>query len=219
MDVTPKQVEAGHAVYTKRFLRIYDLQVLRFLNHFVYRCTSSRLLDHYNAHISRNHLDVGVGTGFFLDRCTFAEGPVRLALMDLNTDCLDVASRRLARFQPETYRANVLEPIHINGAKFDSVAMNYLLHCLPGNIRTKAVVFEHLKALLNPGGVIFGATMLFDGARVSRSARRFMKELNKRGIMTNTEDDLDGLTWVLEQHLHDPTVEIVGSAALFSGRV
>lgn len=218
MDATPEQVQAGHAVYTKRFLRIYDVLVLRFLSRFVYRCPSSRLLRHYNEHVSANHLDIAVGTGFFLERCRFPTSRPRLGLMDINENSLEVARQRLARFEPEVYRRNVLEPIEIDTPRFDSAGMNYLLHCLPGDIRSKAVVFEHVKPLLNPGGVIFGATMLFGGVPVNALARDGMKRLNKQGVMTNENDDLDGLKWSLSQHLSDVTVEVVGTAALFAGR-
>src|SRR2546422_2229681 len=107
MDATPDQVKAGHAVYTKRFLRVYDLVVLRLSNRFIYGCPSSRLIEHYNSHVSANHLDVAVGTGFLLEKCRLPSDSPRLAFMDLNTNCLEVAGRRLARYAPESYLANV----------------------------------------------------------------------------------------------------------------
>ena len=218
MDATPEQVEAGHAVYTKRFLRGYDLLVLRFLNRVVYRCPLARLVEHYDAHVSANHLEVAVGTGYLLERCRFPTETPRLGVMDINPNCLEVAQKRLARFGPEVYQANVLERIHLDAPRFDSAAMNYLLHCLPGDIRSKAVVVDHVKRLLNPGGVIFGATMLSGGIPVGAAARTMMKSLNKKGVMTNTQDDLDGLKSALSQHLSDVVVDVVGTAALFAGR-
>src|SRR5262249_57137305 len=110
--------------------------------------------------ITANHLDVGVGTGYFLDRCRFPDPRPRLALLDLNPNSLRVAAHRLARFQPEVYRANVLDPIAIDGPRFDSVGASGLLHSLPGTMRTKAVVVDHLKALLKPSGVLFAAALL-----------------------------------------------------------
>lgn len=62
---------AGQAVYTKRVLHVYDLFVLGFSNRFVWRCPTPALLAHYDRHVTANHLDVGVGTGYFLDRCHF----------------------------------------------------------------------------------------------------------------------------------------------------
>ena len=102
---------------------------------------------------------------------------------------------------------------------FDSIGMNYLLHCVPGTIRTKAVVFEHLKALANPGATVFGATLLHDGVRRNWMARQVMARNNRHGIFSNTDDDLEGLKWALAQYLTDAEVSVVGCVGLFSGRV
>jgi len=218
MSVTAGQVEAGQAIYTKSLLSTYDWFVLRFSNRVVWKCPSHNILALYNQHVSNNHLDVGVGTGFFLDRCYFPSTHPRLALFDLNPNSLEFTARRMARFQPETYRMNVLEPIVVEVPRFDSVGMNYLLHCLPGTIQSKAIVFEHLKSLMNHGGVLFGATLLHEGVKRSWLAKRFMKVYNTKGIFTNTEDNLDGLKQILKQHFSESSVEVIGSAALFWGK-
>jgi len=216
---TPEEVEAGHSFYTKRALSVYDPMILGFFSRAAWRCPARKLLAHYNACISTNHLDVGVGTGYFLDRCEFPFPP-RIALMDLNRDCLDVAGRRIARYEPETYVANVLEPISAAiPTKFDSIALNYLLHCLPGTMPTKGVVFEHLAALANENAVIFGATLLHDGVPRNWFARKVMDRNNQHGIFSNSDDSLDSLRSVLDEHLEDPQVDIVGCVAMFSGTV
>src|SRR5262249_34164386 len=157
----------------------------------IWRCPSKHILSLYNGHVTANHLDVGVGTGFFLDRCRFPSEVPRLALMDLNATCLEATGKRVERYRPEVYRANVLEPIPYNSAKFDSIGLNYLLHCLPGTIQSKGGVFQHLKPLLNPGGVMFGATLLHGGVRRNLAAKRLMAFYNSKGIFTNHHDDLD----------------------------
>ena len=80
-------------------LSIYDLVVHGLSNRFAWRCPTRRLLDLYRAHLSADHLEAGVGTGFFLDRTGDARID-RLALVDINRHCLDRAGRRLARFDP-----------------------------------------------------------------------------------------------------------------------
>lgn len=57
-----------------------------------------------------NHLEVGVGTGYFLDRSSFPVPEPRLALLDLNPHWLKHTEARLARYTPEVYRANALVP-------------------------------------------------------------------------------------------------------------
>ena len=218
MTVSAEQVEAGQAVYTKSTLRAYDFVVLVVSNQFIWKCPSRRIEEHYNKYVTANHLDVGVGTGYFLDRCQFPSRTPRVALMDLNQSVLEYASSRIARYKPETYRRNVLEPISIDAKKFDSVGINYLLHCIPGSIESKAVALDHLKALMNGDAVLFGSTLLQGGVSRNWLAKRLMSTYNKKGIFSNQHDDLDGLKRALSQRFRDVLVEVVGCAAIFSGR-
>jgi hypothetical protein len=69
-------------------LSIYDVLVHGLSNRLAWRCPAKRLLDLYRSHLSADHLEAGVGTGFFLDRAE----PLRfncLALVDINRHCLD----------------------------------------------------------------------------------------------------------------------------------
>ncbi len=218
MSATPQQVEAGQAVYTPQVLGIYDLLVLGLSNRLIWRCPTPRILRHYDAHVSDNHLDVGVGTGFFLDRCRFPSGAPRVALMDLNPAALGHAAARIARYKPEQHRRNVLEPIALDAPAFDSVAINYLLHCLPGDMASKAVVLDHLLPHLRPGAVLFGSTLLTGGVTRGWMAKRLMAAYNQKGIFCNEQDDLDTLKRELGRRLEQVSVEVVGCAALFSGR-
>ncbi len=219
MNVTGEQIKAGQAVYTRPVLAIYDFFVLGISNRFLWKCPTPRLLHHYNRHITPNHLDVGVGTGYFLDRCQFPSPAPRVALMDLNPDSLESASDRIARYEPEIYHQNVLEPVSLDIEPFDSIGINYLLHCLPGTIESKSVVFDHLKALLRPNGVFFGSTLLQGDVLRNRLAKGLMDVYNRKGIFSNRFDDFEGLERLLRARFRDVSLEVVGCAALFSGRV
>ena len=219
MSVTPEQVKAGQAIYTKRTLTAYDFFVLGFSNRFVWKCPTEQLVAHYNKHLSGNHLDVGVGTGYFLEKCKFPTSTPRVALMDANVEALEYASRRIRRLKPEVYRRNVLEPISLDADKFDSVGINYLLHCLPGTMETKSDAISHLRTLMNPGGVLFGATLLHSGVPRSFLAKALMKVYNKKGVFSNENDSLESLESVLNGKLKNCSVEVVGCVALFSGQV
>jgi 2-polyprenyl-3-methyl-5-hydroxy-6-metoxy-1,4-benzoquinol methylase len=200
-------------------LAIYDVLVLGLSNRWIWKCPTPRLLAHYDRHISVNHLDVGVGTGYFLDRCRFPKATPRIALMDLNRDALQFATRRIARYRPETYVRNVLEKIDFDGAKFDSLGVNYLLHCLPGDMAMKARALDFLSPLLNPGAVVFGSTLLQGGVAHGFAAQRLMAFYNSNGIFSNTQDDLETLTRELGMRFSAVSVETVGCAALFSARM
>ena len=210
-------VYAAQAVYSRIVLRVYDLAVLGFSNRFLWRCPTSRLLALYNGHVTANHLDVGAGTGYFLDRCTFPGPSPRIALLDLNDNCLQRTSTRIARYHPEIIRANVMEAIPYTGQRFDSISMSYVLHCLPGSIQSNTRSLDHVTDLHQPGGVVFGATLLSQGVRRSLAARCVMEAYNRRRIFSNRSDSLTGLRDALSQRFDRFGLETVGSAALFWG--
>lgn len=218
MSFTPEEIAAGQAIYTPGMLNFYDLRVLWISNRFIWKCPTPRLLAHYDRHVTANHLDVGVGSGYYPDKCRFPVANPRVALMDLNPNSLAFAARRIARYRPETYIRNVLEPIPFDSARFDSVAVNYLLHCLPGDMAAKACVFDYLAPLMNPGAIIFGSTLLQGGVERSAAARWLMNYYNSDGVFSNTRDDLDALRRELGKRFADVSVEVVGCAALFSAR-
>jgi hypothetical protein len=122
-------------------------------------------------------------------------------------------------YAPEQIRASVLEPINVETAPFDSIGLNYVLHCLPGTIHEKAIAFEHLGALANPGAVVFGATLLHSGVPRNWYARQVMAHNNRVGIFSNDHDDLAGLETALDRHLNRVTIEVVGCVAVFAGTV
>jgi hypothetical protein len=124
----------------------------------------------------------------------------------------------LARYQPQILQANVLEPLRIDGPKFNSVALSDLLHCLPGTMTSKAVVFDHIKTLLNPGGIVFGATLLGDGIKPTWLARRAMQHLNARGVLSNQQDSPVGLRSELTRRFSEVSLETIGCIALFAGK-
>jgi len=218
MKPTKAEVEAGQAIYNKTTLFGYDF-VLGISNSYIWKCPSSLMETHYNANVSSNHLDVGVGTGYYLDRCRFPANKPRVALMDMNVNSLAYTSERLKRYQPETYQQNVLEKIETSIKPFDSIGLNYLLHCVPGAITEKAIIFDHLKKLMNPGARIFGSTILQGGVERSWLAQRLMAFYNKKGIFSNTKDSLSDLKNVLSQRFVNVKVDVVGCVALFSGQV
>jgi len=214
---TQAQIEAAKSVYTKRNLVLYDTIVLGISNNYIWQCQSTKLKQHYNRYISANHLDIGVGTGYFLKNCQFSSQKPRIALMDLNPNTLEYTLQRISYCEPETYLHNILEPISIKIKHFDSVGISYLLHCLPGSISEKAVVFDHAKSLMNPGAVIFGSTILNNGVKKSWAAQKLINFYNRKGIFSNKADDFIGLEKALKQRFRTVKIDCFGCVALFSG--
>ncbi|MCP3803324.1 class I SAM-dependent methyltransferase [Allokutzneria sp. A3M-2-11 16] len=204
----------GQAVYSPAILAIYNTAVLRVSQPLAWRCPSSRVVALYDDHVSTDHLDIGVGTGYFLDRCTYP-GPPRLTLLDMNRNSLGKAARRLARYAPELKQGNVMEPLDLPEESFGSVGMNCLLHCLPGRFSDKAVVFENIKPLMRPGAWVFGSTVLGALPGHNLFGRAILASYNRKGIWCNREDDLAGLETALRQHFDVVHVDVVGGSALF----
>jgi ubiquinone/menaquinone biosynthesis C-methylase UbiE len=217
-DQSPSETRTGYTVYNKALLSVYDLFVLGFLCRFMWKCRSRHLLELYNQHVTLNHLDVGVGTGYFLDHCSFPSGKPRIILADLNTNSLEVTRKRLSRYAPTIVVADALKPINLDVESFDSAAINGLLHCLPRTIQTKSVVFDHLKPLLKPGGVIFGCTILNKGMKKSMPAQLMMNWLNFIKVFTNREDGLQDLKNELSRRFPGNDVQTIGCMALFWAR-
>ncbi|MBX3436842.1 MAG: class I SAM-dependent methyltransferase [Planctomycetaceae bacterium] len=215
LDGLPADVLAGQAAYSRSMLRIYDTLVHIVSNHVAWRCPTRELRSLYDQNITVNHLDVGVGTGYFLDHCRFPSEQPRLVLMDLNEDCLAATATRVGRYRPQTARRNILDAIDWDDAPFDSIGLMYVLHCLPGTMAEKAVVFDHLKPLLAPGGVLFGATLLSDGVPRNFFARRLMAFYNQKGIFSNTDDSQAGLEAALNSRFSTWRVHRAGCGALF----
>jgi SAM-dependent methyltransferase len=215
-----QSVALGAGVYTKRILSIYDLLVIRFENPIVWRCPSPRILAFYNQHVAGRHLDVGVGTGYYLDRCQFPIAAPTIGLLDLNPNSLRATAQRIRRYNPATYQVNVLEPISAEVPHFDSIGLNFLLHCLPGNLTQKGIVFKHLKPLLKPGGVIFGSTILGQGVKFNLLGKLFMRVYNSylipgSRVLYNEHDNVTNLTCSLEENFERCSVQVMGTAAFF----
>ncbi|KAK9364706.1 hypothetical protein V1509DRAFT_656052 [Lipomyces kononenkoae] len=221
LDHLDRRTVAGQAVYTKLVLRLYDFFVLTVSNQWIWECPTTILKDNYDRHLSANHLDVGVGTGYFLDNCRFPVENSRVVLFDLNPNTLDYTRTQIARLGPESYVVNVLGSITLEGlAKFDSVGINYLLHCLPGDsLSEKSVLFDHLRGIMNDGCKIFGATILNRDVPRNWLAQQLMAFYNEKGIFSNKNDSLGDLKAELEKRFHEVDIEVVGCVALFSAIV
>lgn len=220
-DESPAALPPGAAIYSRALLAVYDAYVLGFSNRCAWRCASRHILALYDRRVSACHLEVGAGTGYFPDHCRFPVADPRIDLLDIHPETLTKAARRLARYRPRSYRANVLEPLGLPrpGSGYGSIAANYLLHCLPGPIRDKGrVLFDHLLPLLDPaGGCLFGSTILGLGVAHNALGRRLMALYNHKGIFGNSADDEADLRRLLEGYFPYSHVTVRGCVALFSG--
>lgn len=218
MKAEPSEVDRAHAVYTRSGLALYDWWVLGVSNRWIWKCRTENIEELYSAHLSPNHLEVGVGTGYFLAKGLSTDSR-RVALFDINPKCLEKASKRIAAHHPSVFQGNILQPINLEGVRFDSIGVNYLLHCLPGRLEDKAeTVFDHVIAHLENDGVVFGSTILGLDIQRPLPAKMLMAYYNSKGIFSNRQDSLGAIMEVLSKRFRTFNVEVRGCVVLFWGK-
>ncbi|MGX5089126.1 class I SAM-dependent methyltransferase [Enterobacter sp. UPMP2052] len=210
------QTDNGTKVYTPLTLKLYDWWVLNISNQFAWKCpTGQFLLPHFLKHLGHKHLDIGVGSGYYL---TYAPSDCKISLMDLNTASLNAASARARESQIlQKINHDVFDPypVHLNN-QFDSIAMFYLLHCLPGTMANKAIAIGNAKMALTDGGVLYGATILGNGVNHNSFGKMLMNTYNSKGIFSNKKDSEASLREILSDHFETAEVRVTGTVALFS---
>ena len=83
----------GTKIYTPLTLKLYDWWVLCISNSYAWNCsTKDILIPYFLQNLSPNHLDIGVGTGYYL---TKIPAHYNISLMDLNPASLKAASARV----------------------------------------------------------------------------------------------------------------------------
>ena len=204
----------GQSEYTRPLLKLYDPLVLGPIARFVWRCPATRLVERYRQRIRSRHLDVGPGTGYFLERSGLPDGsPV--TILDPNPNVLRHVSQRLGQLDITAVEADVLKPLPVSGT-FDSAALHLVIHCLPGPLPSKAAAVANVAAVLAPDGVLFGASVLGTSGRHTWAARRMLDAFNRQGGFDNLNDTEEGLGEILAASFEHVELETVGSVAIFA---
>jgi hypothetical protein len=206
----------GQADYSRLLLKLYDPIVIGFLGWFLWRCPADPLFDSYRRLIRDNHLDIGPGTGYFLDKSSLPDGS-RVTIVDPNTNVLRHASRRLRRLDVTVVEADVLKPLPVQGP-FDSAALNLVIHCLPGPMSRKSMAVANVAARLAPDAVLFGASVLGRSANHTWLGRKVLSAFNRRGAFGNLDDSEEGLREILAASFEQVELKTFGSVAIFSAR-
>jgi SAM-dependent methyltransferase len=204
----------GQAGYNPFLLAIYDPFVLGFMARAVWRCPIPPVVERYRRLIGRRHLDVGPGTGYFLEKAAPPAG-TEITLLDPNPNVLARSSRRLAAMHPTTIEADVMKPLPVEG-RFESAALSFVLHCLRGPQSNKAVAIRNIADVLAPDGVLFGGTVLGIAERHTPQARAVLRAFNWKGDFDNLGDTAEGLRQILEESFETVEVDVVGSTANFT---
>ncbi|GAB2941429.1 class I SAM-dependent methyltransferase [Hafnia psychrotolerans] len=209
--------EKGASIYTHLILKVYDTWVLNISNTYAWRCnTQDVLLNHFRRNMAAKHLDIGVGTGYYLANIT--DNTNNITLMDLNPNSLTSATKRIGPHRiNHILQHDIFMPLpDSEKGQYDTVSMYYLLHCLRGNMHEKAQAIEHASQALTDGGTLHGATILGKDVKHNGFGRYLMKIYNKKGIFCNIADSSEDLKDALERYFDHVTIKQHGVVALFT---
>lgn len=204
----------GQADYNGILLRLYDPLVLGPISRYVWRAPAELGVRLYREHIRPNHLDVGPGTGYFIDHAGLPAGS-RVTIVDPNPTVLRHVSRRLRNLEIVAVEADVLKPLPVDGP-FASAALNAVLHCLPGPLDRKALAVANIARVLAPEATLFGATVLGRSAPHTRVGRAMLAAFNRRGAFDNLDDTEDDIADILRRSFREVRIDTIGGLAIFS---
>jgi ubiquinone/menaquinone biosynthesis C-methylase UbiE len=218
---SPQQLntEPGVSVYSPTILKLYDFGVLGLSNRFVWQCpTKTVLLPFYKEHLGLKHLDVGVGTGFYLARAGLTRSH-QVSLLDLNENSLQAAAAQVKQAKVRTFMRDVMQPSSEPAdTGYDSISLFYLLHCLPGTMDDKETAIANLKRYLSKDGVLYGATILGDEAAHNAIGRMLLRLYNDKGVFHNMADTLNDLQRMLRRQFQNVQIRQHNKVALFVAR-
>jgi SAM-dependent methyltransferase len=204
----------GQSGYNSFMLAIYDPWVLGFMARAVWKSPILEAVARYHQHIGHRHLDVGPGTGYFIEKADPKPG-TEITLLDPNPKVLQHAARRLEAMHPATVEADVMKPLPVDHG-FDSAALSFVLHCLRGPDANKAIAIRNIADVLAPGGVLFGGTVLGQAEHHTPQARAVLRLFNWEGSFDSRGDTADGLRHILEDSFETVEIEVTGSVVYFA---
>ena len=181
----------------------YDRIVNDFNCKNVWKCPTVNIFNNYRNNISYNNLEIGPGTGFFFNKKNSGINLKNLTLVDVNKDILNFSKQNLEKeysnievLHHDLFSQKIQESIY-----FESVGVNYVLHCVSGNLQTKLDKLIH--NLGNNKYKLFGASVICDPLHMNTIAEYELIFLNALGIFNNNEDTY----YELEEYLNSRNIK------------
>ena len=211
----PSAGDPPKPTYTWSWLVHYEIWVLLIVNTFAWGCSTARyLLPLFRDNVGRKHLELGVGTGYYLVNGNIPAS-TRLTLVDKDPRALNTAVERMKRQDVTTFVADILDPLPVDD-KFDSISMYYIIDSLRASVQEKCNLLGRLRHHLAADGVLHGATILGKGVRDDNSFARFIRNgCTKKGIFRNQDDNAFDFEKVLRDNFKMVETRVVGTVFLF----
>lgn len=201
--------------YSHVILELYNFLILKLSSVLIWRCRTQRLIQLYRSHVSRQHLEVGVGTGYLLNRAVFPSHWVTLHILDCNAKVLRHAYYRLARYNPVMVLCDLMSDDWPALPKQQSIGMNYVWHALEGSLQERGRVFGKLAAQLSENGVLFGSSVVGIHDRMPKLSQQVSRHWLRVGLFNNQSDQPDTLRAILKEYFLEVSVWQEGQVMLF----
>lgn len=204
-------------IYSVKILKIYDFWVLKISNSFAWKCnTQTHLVPFFRKHMKKEHMDIGVGTGFYLRNI---DPYTELTLCDINLNSLFHARKKSSCSDVRILKHNIIDKFSDDvSKKYNSVSLFYVLHCLKGNLHEKCKIFDNIVETLKDDGVFYGATILGVSASHNTFGKILIKKYNSSGVFGNYLDNEQELRYELEKRFSNVNIIVIGTVALFEAK-
>ena len=189
-------------------LRNYDKFVNKFNCNYVWKCNENIIKDLYKSNISKNHLEIGPGTGYFLKSHLFNT----LNLVDINKSHLNQSKKNLLLntnkifcYHNDIFNTDFktqLPPV-------SSVGLSYVLHCIDGRLD---ILLNNLINNVSQSNVIFfGSTVLpIESNIIAKTELLFLNYFN---IFNNYNHNFNDLSELKSKF--DCDFKIIGNVLVF----
>jgi len=194
-------------------IKFYDFLVNDLNCNYAWRCHKSNIFKNYQKNLRSNHLEIGPGSGYFLNPKFHKKEISNLFLMDVNQPILEASQQNLEKHYSniQLLNHNIFNK-ELDSLKINSIGINYVLHCVPGPLDQK---LEKLHLNLPKNTNIFGATVISDFERQTELSKLELKVLNHKGIFNNKMDfSNDFIDFVAKNKLEN-SYQIVGNVLIF----
>ena len=195
--------------FNQLIMKNYDFFVNNINCKYVWKCDQNNIINMYKKNISPNHIEIGPGTGHFLKNHKFNN----LTLIDVNKDILLECRENLKNNckNINIINTNIFEKnnkIAINN--YDSVGMNYVLHCVPNNLSTS--IDNLVDNIPKKDYKIFGSTVIPNSTYTLANLEIFL--LNKMKIFNNEKHTFNDIESYIKKYFNHK-IKRIGHSYLF----
>lgn len=198
--------------FNRIIFKNYDLLVNNLNCKYVWKCDQKYIQNIYDKNITRNHIEIGPGTGYFLKKYKFDN----LTLIDVNQDILEESSRNLENNckNINIINHNIFEKNNkLEIKNYNSIGINYVLHCVPNDLSYS--ISNMINNIPNNNLTLFGSTVIPSEKDKFSLAQLEIYFLNKFGIFNNKSHSVNDISLYIKNNFQNYNMNKIGNSFLF----